>query len=252
MIAKYVALSIALIISLAGTPATNISVLCYHQIAPRADNIMTTTPELFEQQMQYLKEHGYRPVSISDAAAFLRGKKKLEGKPVLITFDDGYDGIYKYAFPVLKKYHYPAAVFLVVGMITDKGIPNHLNWKQVKSMQVSGLFHFGSHTYALHKKIADEIESGMLTEAALSADLRKSREVLKKRTGVATTCLAWPYGSYNSETVKCAKASGFTVLLTTDYGPNHPGDGTLGIRRIRLSSEYDTVTRMEEKLNQYR
>ncbi len=232
--------------------ASSLSVLCYHQIAPVADNIMTTTPVLFESHMKYLSEHGYSPVSAEDAALFLNGNRAIAGKPVLITFDDGYDGIYTYAFPVLKRYRFPAIVFLVVNQITENGISNHLTWKHLDLMIKSGLLTVGSHTYSLHVKIPEELDCGKISVDRLERDLTISRKSIRKHLGVDTPYFAWPYGHYDERALKIAEKAGFTTVFTTDYGANHPGDGTLRIRRIRLSSSYDSVERLVEKLEQFK
>lgn len=231
--------------------ASGLSVLCYHQIAPDADNIMTTTPALFESHMKYLKDHGYTPLSVKDAILYMKGLSCSAEKPFLITFDDGYDGIYTYAYPIMKRYRFPSIVFLVVSQITDAGNPHHLTWKQIDEMLKSGLLSVGSHTYNLHVKIPEELDSGRLTVNRLLKDLTLSRKSIRKHLGVDTSYFAWPYGHYDDRTLATAQKAGFTTIFTTDYGANHSGDGTLRIRRIRLSSSYDTVERLKEKLEQF-
>lgn len=232
--------------------ASGLSVLCYHQIAPDAENIMTTTPTLFASHMKYLRENGYTPLSIKDAVLHMRGVRYRSDKPFLITFDDGYDGIYTYAYPIMKRYRFPAIVFLVVSQITDSGNHHHLTWTQLDEMQKSGLLSVGSHTYNLHVKIPEELDSGRLTAGRLLNDLIISRNSIRKHLGVDTPYFAWPYGRYDDRALTTARKAGFTVFFTTDYGANHAGDGALRIRRIRLSSSYDTVERLKEKLEQFR
>jgi peptidoglycan/xylan/chitin deacetylase (PgdA/CDA1 family) len=232
--------------------APTLNVLCYHQIAPDARDIMTTTPVLFDAQLKYLKSHGYHGMSPAEAGAFLQGHGKVVEKPFLITFDDGYDGIFTYGLPALRRYGFTSIVFLVVGQITEHGTPHHLTWKQCESLRDSHLFFFGSHTWSLHQKIPDLLATGKLSKEGLVADLKKSKERIEKRLGTPTKLFAWPYGSYDDKAIGCARKAGYDMLFTTDYGSNHPGDGTLRIRRIRLSSAYDTVPRLEEKLNQFR
>lgn len=230
----------------------SLKVLCYHQISPVADNIMTTTPALFEEQMKHLREKGYYPVGMEDAVCILSGREKIPGKYILITFDDGYDGIYKYAYPILKKYNYPASVFLVVSMITKNGKNGHLTWEQLETLRDSGLFYIGSHTYALHRKLPDELRAGRLSSFQLLSDLNKSRNVINEHLGIVTNYLSWPFGGYDDRTVEIAKKAGFDLMFTTDDGANHPGDSPLLIKRIRMSSSFDSVSRMDEKLDMFK
>ncbi len=171
---------------------------------------------------------------------------------MIITFDDGYDGVYTYGLPALKKYGMHAAVYLVVGKITERGTPHHLTWAQVKEMRQSGVFTIGSHTHSLHTKIPEDLNAGKITLMQLETDLKKSKDAIEKHIEEPISSLAWPHGAYDGRTMKIALKLGFSTLFTTDYGPNHPGEGSARIRRIRLSSTNDTIPRLEEKLNQYR
>lgn len=83
----------------------SLAVLCYHHIVqevlPKSLDTIICLSE-FEDQMKFLYEHGYYTASLKDIEEFLYDKKKLPEKTVLITFDDGYESNYTYAYPVLK------------------------------------------------------------------------------------------------------------------------------------------------------
>ncbi|MDQ7826070.1 MAG: polysaccharide deacetylase family protein [Candidatus Eremiobacteraeota bacterium] len=231
-----------------------LQILCYHQIAPVAKDIMTTTPEMFEAQVRYLRTHDYYPVGMEEAVAFLKGRKPTRQKMVMITFDDGYDGIYHYGLPILRKYRFPAVVFLVVSKITENGERSetgHLSWKQLRVLRDSGLFYIGSHTNALHQKVQWDLRDGRITSSQLIRDLCKSRIYIYNHLGILTDYLAWPYGGYDDRTIEIARNCGFKVLFTTDEGSNHRGEGTIRIRRIALSSAYDDLMRLEDKLTMF-
>jgi len=222
-------------------------VLCYHQINPKAPTEMTTTPELFRQQLNYLQSQGYTTVSLNEAELFLRGKLPATrvAKPVLLTFDDGYDGVFRFGYPELKKRKMRATTFLVVSQVNQR---NHLTVKQIQEMSRSRIFEFGSHTYNLHIPIPESWDQGQTSAYAIESDLRKSRSMIEKWLAKPATALAWPYGHYDQRCLNLARRSGFKMVFTTDYGYNLPGSGPWQIRRIRLSSEYDTVERLISKL----
>ena len=234
----------------AAVAAEELPVLCYHQVCPKPSNIMETTPELFRAQLDFLKHEHYEPVSLEQAAAFLgNAGVKRPKKPILITFDDGYDGVYKYAFPELKKRKFHATVFLVVAQIGRPKPTPHLTEAQIVEMHKSKLIDFGSHTYDRHIPIPETMAEGKLSQYGLLKDLIRSREVLQKLLGgCRVSSLAWPYGHYDEKSLQVAKQAGFRLVFTTDYGRNLPGSGTYKIRRIRLSSEHDTVEVLRDKL----
>ncbi|MBI4743556.1 MAG: polysaccharide deacetylase family protein, partial [Actinobacteria bacterium] len=95
------------------TEPSEILVLRYDKFSEsKTNNIEAVSREKFERDIKYLKENGYNPVSFQELNAFLGGKGRLPSKPLLITFDNGWESQYSIAFPVLKKYHFRAVLFL--------------------------------------------------------------------------------------------------------------------------------------------
>ena len=199
-----------------------LAVLCYHQIHPRADTEMVTTPERFRQQLDFLRQQGYQTVTLEQAQAFVQGKlsPKKVARPLLITFDDGYDGVYRYAYPQLKKHKMRAVVFLVVSQVDRLKPTAHLTRAQVREMSSSRVFEFGSHTYDLHVPIPERKAGGQVSAFAIRRDLTRSREVLQGWLGKPVRALAWPYGHYDGSCLELARQSGFRLVFTTDYGYN--------------------------------
>ncbi len=233
-----------------GQTPRNLAVICYHQINSRADTEMVTTPARFREQLDFLRSQGYQAVDLKQVELFLHGKLSVKKvpKPVLITFDDGYDGVYRYAYPELKKRRMKAVTFLVVSQVDKMKPTPHLTVAQVKEMARSGVFEFGSHTYDLHIPIPERRAEGLTSAYTIQRDLVKSRQVLRGWLGQPVRALAWPYGHYDESCVKLAQSSGFRLIFTTDYGYNLENSGCLHIRRIRLSSDYDTVDVLRRKL----
>ena len=239
----------------AGGPAGHdLPVICYHQIDPRADSEMITTPERFCQHLDYFKQEGFETPTLEQAAAYLNGKapKWNDKRLLLLTFDDGYEGVYQIALPELKKRGFRGVVFLVVSRIGQgpkpESRPAHLTQEQVQEMSHSGVFEFGSHTWDMHVKIPEDVKSGRLSDYALWRDLVKSRKTIEEWTKKSATSFAWPYGHYDERTLRIAKKAGFRMIFTTDYGKNWPGSGSDRLCRVRLSSVYDTVEVLRRKL----
>jgi len=105
-----------------------IPVLMYHHVNVVGRHI-GVTPEYFENQMRYLKRHGYRGLSSEEFSAVIRGEqppdiiedaKRL--KPVVITFDDGWLDNWVFAFPILKKYGMKAIIFVMTKYVAEGGV----------------------------------------------------------------------------------------------------------------------------------
>ena len=228
----------------------------------------TITIQKLIEHFNWLKVNGYQPVSWQQIVDARNGKSKLPSKPVLLTFDDGYESFYTIVFPLLKSYRYPAVFALVtswqetpMGQFIDYGnqkLPRSafVSWEQTREMHRSGLVEIASHTHDLHKSMIGN-SAGTLFAAALSGryvngrheteaeykqriheDFRKSSQVIQREVGAKPRVLVWPYGQFNETAVKIAREEGFesdfTLLDETLNDPN-----TKDIGRQLLDQETD-------------
>ena len=125
----------------------------------------------------WLRENGYRVVSLDDVVAAQRGDRPLPPRAVLLTFDDGYRSFYTHVYPLLMAFKYPA-VLSVVGSFLDvppraqvrygQGLvarEDFVSWEQLREMRRSGLVEVGSHTYGLHTTIFTNPQGGEVPAA---------------------------------------------------------------------------------------
>lgn len=184
--------------------------------------------------MQYLASHGYRTITLTRFESMLDRKQAIPPGTVMITFDDGYESVYRYAFPVLKRYHFPATVFLITSLVgknptnPDPAAITYLTWFQAREMYKSGLVDFQSHTHDLHRYLPGQPLPGPALvvsppEQAL-ADLKASRRAISEHLGYLPTALAYPYGAHTAETARLARQAGFCPAFTTRPGPSLPPD----------------------------
>jgi biofilm PGA synthesis lipoprotein PgaB len=246
-----------------------LTVLSYHEIADRGDALVplySVTPTDFVRQMDWLRNHGFHFVGVSDVLAGRAGKKPLPDKAVLITFDDGYQSVYDHAWPVLKAFRIPAVINVVGGWLEAKGTVNFdgkelprgklLSWNALREMVDSGLVELGSHTFDLHRGIhgnpqgnlqpagttrayrADEkrYEDETAYARRVEADLERNSRLIRKHTGSSPRVVAWPYGRYNATTRRIAERLGMPLGLTLDDGANLPETPLWALRRILVES----------------
>lgn len=229
-----------------------LTVLVYHHIQEPAKSDVSCTPAQFDAQMIAIKEAGFTPLTIPQTRSFLTGTLAENiKKPVLITFDDGYESLYEYALPVSKKYGIPMAVFIVTSRIGQKPqFAKYLTADEIKEMNASGFWYFGSHTHNLHTesiKIYSAFGGGkvnpMLEE--LRADLEESSKCLENILGSKPDIIAWPYGKHNSEYTTIARLEGYKMHFTSLPGYNEPGTNPYSIKRIPVSARdtAETVVR---------
>jgi len=113
--------------------------------------------DILDRCLQYLKENNYSVIPLSEYVQRLKDTTGLH-KTVVLTVDDGYQDFYYYAYPVLRKYNMPAAVFIVSDFIDGD---TELWWDQIES--------------AINSSVDNEIEINMDGERLLFP-LRDKRE----------------------------------------------------------------------------
>jgi len=89
----------------------SIPILCYHSI-DESGSLISTAPSLFAKQVEYLRKHRYRVLSLSEMLRLLHAREFVPSKAVVMTFDDGYENNYTYAFPLLRSCGFSATIFL--------------------------------------------------------------------------------------------------------------------------------------------
>lgn len=238
----------------------SVPILMYHHIAEETDgNSMIITPSDFESHIKTLTENGYTAVTLSDLRAYVKGSGTLPEKPVVITFDDGYESNYDYAYPILQKYGASATIFTIgssVGKSTykDTGEPiiPHFGEKEILEMISSGVISVQSHTYDMHqsRKFEGDDAREMMIQldneseneyiAAIREDTTVSKSSLESLTGETPYALAYPQGYHNDITASVLKEEGIEVTLSTRYGVNEIVKGLdqslLALKRIDAST----------------
>jgi len=112
----------------------DLRILAYHRVLDVADpdafdfdlNEVSASPEQFRQQMQLVKRR-YDPIGFHELIGAIESGRPLPPRPLIVTFDDGYDDNYHVAFPILRELGVPAMFFVSTGHI-DSGMPYAYDW----------------------------------------------------------------------------------------------------------------------------
>jgi peptidoglycan/xylan/chitin deacetylase (PgdA/CDA1 family) len=217
----------------------SLAVLCYHHIVPEESPINTNaiiSVSEFEQQMKYLYEHGYYTAKLNDIEEFLYTKKALPENTVLITFDDGYESNYTYAYPILKKYGLNALIFLIGGSIESKPqdlkiIPK-LSFDQIREMTDSGLIEFGSHTFNAHYLINEESAFVAMSQELLYEDFDNMNEFFDQIGSPKIKSIAYPYGKFNEMSIAASRLNGYSLGFTVNQGFVYQDACPMALNRI--------------------
>jgi len=213
-----------------------VPVLMYHSVSPQASkkNRLAVSPQSFERQMRFLKTLRYNVVAIEDLAAMVREGKKLPARTVAVTFDDGYEDNYTYAFPVLKKYGFPATVFIIVNEV-GRAAGDRLSWQEILSMQEAGNITFGSHG------LNPEPLVNLTSQEQVKREISDSKSILEERLTRPVCVFSYPEGRFNSSIRSLVIQAGYSVAVTTNPGKGFPNDDVFALKRLRISSTSDNL-----------
>lgn len=199
-----------------------VPILMYHKIN-NDDNIYSIRPEVFDGQMQYLSENGFTAISLSQLADGLAGKSTLPAKPIVITFDDGYEDNFTTALPILEKYGLRGAVFIAVDKVGQSG---YLSWDQIQVMQARRT-DIGSHTLS-HTALTT------LSPAQWEEEIQKSKLQLEQRLQKPATFLAYPHGKFSPAMFDYLKQLGYTGAFSGITGLNFQDTNLYALKRISV------------------
>lgn len=213
----------ALPVTKPGEHLKRVPVLMYHEIGDVENGNYVRRPE-FEAQIKWLKENGYQTVSLGDLYRHLKEGKSLPLKPIVLTFDDGYETFYSVVAPLLRPYKYRATNFIITGMIGKHR--EHMTWAQVAELAADG-FEMAAHSINhpdLRKVSGDRMRK----------ELAGSKLELEAQIQKPVQFFAYPAGRYNDEAQQAVREAGFLAAVTTEPGPVTPDSVYTRWPRVRI------------------
>lgn len=180
-----------------------LAVLTFHALDD-AGSVISFSPQVFQQGMAMLHAHGYRTMRLEEAVGALRGRKPFPKRAFVLTFDDGFESVFREAFPVLQRYGMSATVFLTVGAAPG-GSPARLpefegramlSWAEIREMQAAGM-DFGAHTLT-HPDLTG------LSSERVALEMSASKQRIENALGTAVTSFAYPFGRHDAESRRIA------------------------------------------------
>ena len=182
------------------------------------------TPQMFEQQMQELKNRGITVIGMQDFLAWKRGEKNIPPRCAIITFDDGWKSQYDVAWAIMKKFGYTFTMFIYTEGVRGGhfGGGEAITWEQLAEMRDAGIdIQAHSETHQDLRKPYDKVAKKKLSppeyEEWLQNEVGRCKDTLEQRLGIKVNCFAVPYGFYNQHVKDVAKRVGYEAVFTV-YG----------------------------------
>ena len=233
-------------------PKNSFLVLGYHDVEDGAadQRYLSVRTSALSDQMAWLRDNGYQPISVQQILDAHDGKIVLPEKAVLLTFDDGYSSFYTRVWPLLKAYNWPA-LWAPVGSWVDAPANKKVDfgglmtardkfatWKMVEEMGKSPLVEVGAHTWnshfgaeanpqgskepavanRLYDKKTGTYETDEQYKRRINTDISLITNKIKSVTGKSPRAWVWPYGAANGTTLNLAKEHGYKMAFTLNEG----------------------------------
>ena len=197
-----------------------VPVLAYHHFS-RANSTkrMIVGKRKFEEQLRFLRDNDYSGITIDQFFEFL-DFGQIPEKSVLITVDDGWESTYSIAYPLLKKYNFPAVLYIPTNHIQERA-GKFLSWGQIREMLNDETVDIQPHTKT-HRDLTKRQQSESFSTYinAIRSELSGAKRVISNKLGHETTSLSYPYGATNSFVSALAKAEGYTTAFTVQRDGN--------------------------------
>ncbi len=216
----------------ARTREVKVPVLMYHYVGPlpaAPDQIrigLTILPDYFEQQLQFLQARGYTSIDFYQMQNALALGTPLPAKPIIFTFDDAYEDVYRFAFPVMQKYGYTGTVFVPTQFLDDK-LAGYMSWDEAME-----LYHAG---WRLEPHTKTHVELQNRPRDFLVYQIFGSMETLRYYLGYQPRFFAFFSGKYDDAATAMLEEVGYWGAVTTDSAQFHRLANAFAWGRVRVS-----------------
>ncbi len=208
-----------------------IRVLTYHDITEQSESVFDVGRKALEMQLRFLKREGYHSISARDYANWLDSGAPLPARPILITFDDGYESFHRLAAPLLMQHGFAAEVFLCPPLVGKENIWDRasgvkgkmlMNWDQIRELYPR--FHFSAHSIS-HADLT--VISADQAWQEVSASKTQMQEHLEK-----PVAFAYPFGRATPDLARMVTEAGYMCAFTTEEGMNSIETDRFLLRRV--------------------
>lgn len=216
-----------------------IPILMYHSISSYASprfRSCIVTPTSFEEHLSYLEESHYTSVTVTQfVQAMAKEGKALPPRPILITFDDGYQDFYTMALPALRRHGFTATLYVATAFIgntsrwlrdKEETMRPMLTWDQLAEINANGI-ECGAHSHT-HPQL------DILPLARVKDEILRSKKLLEENLGQEILSFAYPYGYYSNRVQQMVQAAGFASACAIKLHLSSLHDNPYALARLAI------------------
>jgi len=208
-------------------------ILMYHNISNDKNDHSSIYYKDFYKQIKYLTMFGYQCLSLKNI------NHNNVRKKIVITFDDGYENVFRYAIPILDQFKQKATCFIVKNQIdgfnkwdidrNDYKETKLMNLKQIQELHLKG-YEIGSHT-------EDHLNLTKLSYDEKKNQIIRPIDFFKKKLNIDIESFAYPFGSYDDDCIQIIKNNYKYAVTTKPSRYNMDKFKNYEIPRISINSK---------------
>ncbi len=216
----------------------------YHRVTDaHPGNRLCVPVARFADQMRWLHEHEYRTISFAEAVELVRGRAPRP-KLIVLTFDDGFEDNFLYAYRALAQYGFTGcffvpSAFIASGQVGHEAVDQPMSWAQLDELVREG-HEVGAHSVS-HAKLT-QIDPVQMRE-----EVRGSKEAIEQGLQQPVKFFCYPSGDYDDAVKQAVRDSGYDGACTVEPGANYPGADPFALTRTEISA-FDSLWDVEKKI----
>jgi len=213
------------------TPSGAIPVLMYHHVgdlpvAPDAiRRDLTVSTADFRREVELVDRLGYHAITAADLDGYMQGREQLPQKPILFTFDDGYDDVFQNAVPILTEHHMTGSFAIITGFVGQSG---YAGWDSLAAARDSGM------ELVCHSEHHMDFTNRAYTPELKNAEVADCKKDLQDHLGIDSKIFVYPYGHFDAAIEQILRNNGFDLAFTTQFGLVRKGEAELVLPRVRV------------------
>ncbi len=225
--------------------ADQANLFVYHRFGDGRYPSTNISVEAFSEQLEWLKTRNYTVLRLGEVVKRLADGRPLPERCAVLTVDDGFESFLSGAMPLLRRYGYPATLFVATDFVGRKG---YLNWAQLQQLAAEGVEignHSASHPYLLDWQVGQDEE---LWRQKVSKDILSAQLLLESHLERKIELFAYPYGEYSPQILEMVKELGFLAAVAQQSGVVGPESDRFALPRFPMGGAFATAKGFREKL----
>lgn len=203
-------------------------ILMYHNVDTESKSARyNVVPEVFAAQMQALADWGYETITAKQLVAAITKGAPLPPRPIVITFDDGYYGVYEYAFPIMQEHGFVGVAYIVANRLKSHGF---MGAPQLDEMIATG-WEVGSHSFT---------HSDLTLDHSIAFDeIFYSRQTLNQALSQEVSTFAYPFGAFDYYLGDRTRKWGYKAGMGLGTHYTHSENTLFYLQRIEVQGGYN-------------